>query len=97
MVRSREPTVRQVQGQKVNIASAEHGMTDEVCCAYVDYALGGMPSWQQQQAMERNSVKILFFKGRVKRVFCHHLSSQHGCKSKRNPEKDRTCFMLDLD
>lgn len=92
----RKEAVEQRQEQVVHIASAEHGMTDEVKCAYVDWLTAGMPSWQQQKAMQMRSIKILFFKGKVQRVFCHHLV-RGDCTSNRNPQGQKRCFMLDSE
>jgi hypothetical protein len=86
--------MEQHQAQAVNIASAEHGMTDEVRCAYVDWVMASMPSWQKRMAMQEKFIKVLFFKGKVQRVFCHHIIDGN-CASSLNAHRQRRCFMLD--
>jgi hypothetical protein len=86
--------MEQHQAQAVNIANAEHGMTDEVKCAYVDWVIATMPSWQKRRVMQEKSLKILFFKGKVQRVFCHHII-EGKCTSGHNSRVQKRCFMLD--
>jgi hypothetical protein len=84
----------QVQSQKVNIESPEHGVTDEITCAFFDSTSTEMPSWQRKKALQQKSVKVLFFRGEVKRVFCHLLLNKT-CTSKLNDREDKSCFILE--
>ena len=91
-----EPTLTQQQQQVTNISDAEHGMTDEVNCAYVDFTLPQLPAWRSQQAALIHTVKLLFFKGEIRRVFCHHFDKGL-CTSKLNNTTGKKCIMTEDD
>ncbi len=91
----RRPTIGQEQTQSLNIESARHGMTDEVSCPYAQFWTRSMPSWLQKKEMLRRTVKVLFYCGKVNRVFCHHLSNLT-CLSPLRDVKNVRCHILEV-
>lgn len=88
------PEVGQQQTQYINVSSAEHGMTDEVRCAYASYSVAQMPSWLKGEMVREKYVKLLFFQGEVKRVLCHHLKGRK-CVSPLRSGNDSECHLLE--
>jgi len=89
---NKKQEIKQRQHQNINIANDVHGMTDDVVCAFVDYNIKGMPTYKSTWAQNQVTVKILIYKGEVKKIFCHHYSNGR-CTSEYNNYEEKKCYL----
>ncbi|MFH0948420.1 MAG: hypothetical protein V1833_05415 [Elusimicrobiota bacterium] len=81
----------QEQYQSINVANAEHGMTDSIRCRFVAEDTGSIPMGPAFLRMA-NEVKVLIYKGEVKKVFCSYFENGN-CKSPYNNEQEKKCYL----